>query len=172
MRFTNQEPEFFGEPEFFFISQTPLRFSFSKTKSQANQHILTHQPFSKILKTISHFQTAKKNMRRPGDWNCPSCDDHQFARNTKCRKCGEPKPKNIPSPPSFTPIQREGDWFCCNDLQFARNLWCRKCGALRPAGNGWGGRYQPCHGDWFCCNDLQFARNTNCRHCGGRRPNY
>jgi len=28
----------------------------------------------------------------PGDWNCPSCGDHQFARNTSCRKCGAPNP--------------------------------------------------------------------------------
>ena len=30
--------------------------------------------------------------RRPGDWDCPECGDHQFARNTECRQCGEPKP--------------------------------------------------------------------------------
>merc|ERR1719284_25258 len=28
----------------------------------------------------------------PGDWACPSCGDHQFARNTECRKCGTPNP--------------------------------------------------------------------------------
>merc|ERR1740138_853124 len=27
----------------------------------------------------------------PGDWNCPACGDHQFARNAVCRKCGSPK---------------------------------------------------------------------------------
>lgn len=25
---------------------------------------------------------------RPGDWACPNCGDHNFARNTQCRKCG------------------------------------------------------------------------------------
>lgn len=29
----------------------------------------------------------------PGDWNCPACGDHQFARNTACRKCGTPNPQ-------------------------------------------------------------------------------
>ena len=24
----------------------------------------------------------------PGDWKCPKCGDHQFAKNTECRKCG------------------------------------------------------------------------------------
>lgn len=28
----------------------------------------------------------------PGDWSCPACGDHQFARNPACRKCGAPKP--------------------------------------------------------------------------------
>ena len=30
---------------------------------------------------------------RPGDWKCPECDDHQFARNTHCRLCQTAKPK-------------------------------------------------------------------------------
>eukprot|EP00931_Biecheleriopsis_adriatica_P089380 TRINITY_DN63527_c0_g1_i1.p1 TRINITY_DN63527_c0_g1~~TRINITY_DN63527_c0_g1_i1.p1 ORF type:complete len:344 (-),score=55.20 TRINITY_DN63527_c0_g1_i1:67-987(-) len=28
----------------------------------------------------------------PGDWNCPMCGDHQFARNTACRTCGAANP--------------------------------------------------------------------------------
>jgi len=28
----------------------------------------------------------------PGDWDCPGCNDRQFARNGSCRKCGEPRP--------------------------------------------------------------------------------
>eukprot|EP00444_Apocalathium_aciculiferum_P017590 CAMPEP_0183455500 /NCGR_PEP_ID=MMETSP0370-20130417/126809_1 /TAXON_ID=268820 /ORGANISM="Peridinium aciculiferum, Strain PAER-2" /LENGTH=61 /DNA_ID=CAMNT_0025647091 /DNA_START=45 /DNA_END=227 /DNA_ORIENTATION=+ len=28
---------------------------------------------------------------KPGDWNCSSCGDHQFARNAACRKCGAAK---------------------------------------------------------------------------------
>jgi len=28
----------------------------------------------------------------PGDWNCPRCGDHQFARNLSCRSCGASKP--------------------------------------------------------------------------------
>eukprot|EP00927_Polykrikos_kofoidii_P077230 TRINITY_DN74196_c0_g1_i1.p1 TRINITY_DN74196_c0_g1~~TRINITY_DN74196_c0_g1_i1.p1 ORF type:complete len:591 (-),score=95.45 TRINITY_DN74196_c0_g1_i1:196-1968(-) len=28
----------------------------------------------------------------PGDWNCPKCGDHQFAKNPSCRSCGTPKP--------------------------------------------------------------------------------
>lgn len=28
----------------------------------------------------------------PGDWHCPRCGDHQFARNQVCRSCSTPKP--------------------------------------------------------------------------------
>mmetsp|Transcript_14625 Transcript_14625/g.25686 ORF Transcript_14625/g.25686 Transcript_14625/m.25686 type:complete len:146 (-) Transcript_14625:68-505(-) len=31
----------------------------------------------------------------PGDWICESCGDHQFARNTTCRKCGAGKPAHL-----------------------------------------------------------------------------
>merc|ERR1719330_1195943 len=31
---------------------------------------------------------------KPGDWSCPGCGDHQFAKNATCRKCGTPKPEN------------------------------------------------------------------------------
>ena len=29
---------------------------------------------------------------KTGDWSCPSCSDHQFARNEVCRRCKTPKP--------------------------------------------------------------------------------
>ena len=34
---------------------------------------------------------AKSKTIRDGDWLCAYCGDHQFARNTTCRKCGRPK---------------------------------------------------------------------------------
>jgi predicted RNA-binding Zn-ribbon protein involved in translation (DUF1610 family) len=29
---------------------------------------------------------------KPGDWHCSKCGDHNFARNTNCRKCGAVPP--------------------------------------------------------------------------------
>eukprot|EP00929_Paragymnodinium_shiwhaense_P049764 TRINITY_DN25092_c0_g1_i1.p1 TRINITY_DN25092_c0_g1~~TRINITY_DN25092_c0_g1_i1.p1 ORF type:complete len:332 (+),score=57.31 TRINITY_DN25092_c0_g1_i1:159-1154(+) len=29
----------------------------------------------------------------PGDWTCPACGDHQFARNAHCRRCGGQNPR-------------------------------------------------------------------------------
>ena len=60
----------------------------------------------------------------PGDWVCPSCGDHQFRRNDKCRKCQAVKPA------AGSATWEDGDWGCpcCGDHQFARNAACRKCG--------------------------------------------
>ena len=29
---------------------------------------------------------------RPGNWDCPQCDGHNFAKNTACYRCQQPKP--------------------------------------------------------------------------------
>lgn len=138
-------------------------------------------------------------MTKPGDWNCPRCNDLQFARNVACRKCYSPKPGIIAGDPNAKP----GDWNCpaCGDLQFARRDSCRQCHTPKPqpgmmavqqqmgyAAYGFDasqiGGYQPygtppaisapqkTGGDWMCpsCGDLQFARRTECRQCNTPRP--
>jgi len=40
-------------------------------------------------------QTKGGGGMQEGDWNCPACGDHQFQRNTECRKCGTPKPMQM-----------------------------------------------------------------------------
>jgi len=52
------------------------------------------------LDMIIKFKAALKDedsegsrpRKRPGDWDCPACNDRQFARNGSCRKCGEKRP--------------------------------------------------------------------------------
>ena len=34
---------------------------------------------------------SRNDNMRPGDWSCPDCNQHNFARNTECYKCGAPK---------------------------------------------------------------------------------
>jgi len=119
---------------------------------------------------------------KPGDWMCSSCGDHQFAKNTECRKCGAARSGGGGWGAKG---KRAGDWFCpnCNDLQYADNAKCRKCSTPNPdpegckaakeagiaAGHG-GQEMKP--GDWFCpgCNDLQFAKNKKCRKCSTPNP--
>merc|ERR1719424_2708456 len=72
-----------------------------------------------------------------GDWTCPGCGDHQFARNAECRKCGTARPADMTGmvgAAGGTAAQKPGDWFCpaCNDLQFAKNSECRKCATPNP----------------------------------------
>lgn len=116
---------------------------------------------------------------KPGDWICPSCGDHQFARNQQCRRCNSPNPYpmgqgNITFA-SGGMQPKPGDWFCpsCNDLQFARNIQCKRCGSPNPSPtNNTGSSFHMKPGDWLCpsCGDLQFARNAQCRKCGTANP--
>jgi predicted RNA-binding Zn-ribbon protein involved in translation (DUF1610 family) len=121
---------------------------------------------------------GKGDKLKPGDWRCEACGDHQFAKNSECRKCGQPRSGDSLG-------MKPGDWHCptCQDLQFARNTECRKCGTPNPdpAGSqaameagkeaGYGGAMEK-PGDWYCpnCGDLQFARNQQCRKCGTANP--
>ena len=74
---------------------------------------------------------------------CPKCNDHVFARNDNCRRCGQSRPTGadlaamaaagtlppVNSATSLAPRQSDkkpGDWKCpqCKDLVFARNSSC------------------------------------------------
>eukprot|EP00416_Gambierdiscus_australes_P024821 CAMPEP_0171071298 /NCGR_PEP_ID=MMETSP0766_2-20121228/10247_1 /TAXON_ID=439317 /ORGANISM="Gambierdiscus australes, Strain CAWD 149" /LENGTH=363 /DNA_ID=CAMNT_0011527833 /DNA_START=122 /DNA_END=1209 /DNA_ORIENTATION=+ len=69
---------------------------------------------------------------KDGDWHCAACGDHQFARNSQCRRCGAPKPVVSTN----QQVAKPGDWICpnpaCQDLQFERNPACRRCGTPKP----------------------------------------
>lgn len=49
---------------------------------------------------------------RAGDWECPKCNDHQFARNTECRRCGAPKPRDAPRVMVQKLVARGGRRWC------------------------------------------------------------
>ncbi|CAK0807904.1 unnamed protein product [Prorocentrum cordatum] len=122
----------------------------------------------------------------PGDWLCPSCGDHQFARNIPCRKCGAARPLGgggcmMVSGQPVALQMRPGDWQCpgCGDHVFAKNPVCRKCQTPNPNGptvglpcGGGPAAITPKPGDWSCpaCGDLVFARNSACRRCGTLKP--
>jgi len=99
------------------------------------------------------MRATSNQQMMPGDWLCPRCGDHVFARNPACRRCATPKPEGagagggasfassgLPVRPAATNNQRAlpGDWYCprCKDLQFARNMQCRMCGAGKPEAGG------------------------------------
>jgi hypothetical protein len=45
-----------------------------------------------VVGVSSAQQGAKLVVFRKGDWLCGQCQDHQFASNTSCRKCGKSRP--------------------------------------------------------------------------------
>ncbi len=82
------------------------------------------------------------NNFREGDWNCNSCQGHNFASKTACFKCGVPRgglpqgqlmqPMGAAAKPNF----RHGDWSCpsCQAHNFASKAACFKCRAAKPGG--------------------------------------
>ncbi|RWW27992.1 hypothetical protein BHE74_00005582 [Ensete ventricosum] len=82
--------------------------------------------------------------RKPGDWNCRSCQHLNFSRRDSCQRCGDPRMSVDRSEyaafggrggPSFGfsgSDVRPGDWYCsCGAHNFASRSSCFKCGALK-----------------------------------------
>lgn len=95
---------------------------------------------------------------KEGDWNCPGCGDHQFARNVACRKCATPRPSG------FGPVGG------CGGGGFGMQMNQMNGGMMNAGGFGGGmaGVSGAKPGDWSCggCGDHQFGRNEVCRKCG------
>lgn len=71
-------------------------------------------------------RTSEQNIQmKRGDWICPRCSFMNFARNVKCLKCDEARPKR-----QLT----GGEWECpqCDFFNYARNMECLRCDCKRP----------------------------------------
>lgn len=71
-------------------------------------------------------RTSGQNIQmKRGDWICPRCCFMNFARNVKCLKCDEARPKR-----QLT----GGEWECpqCDFFNYARNMECLRCDCKRP----------------------------------------
>lgn len=106
---------------------------------------------------------------KQGDWICPKCNFHNFARNVKCLRCNGLFPerlKKLSEEQEHFPLKK-GDWICdkCNFLNFARNTRCMQCKENPP-------KRQLNPGEWECdsCNYINFRRNMVCLKCDHRRP--
>ena len=78
-----------------------------------------------------HSRSSAPALLKPGDWLCPACGDHQFAKNVACRMCGA----RNPHPTNYKKERKAGDWCCpdCSMTNFAKAEECRRCGWVWPA---------------------------------------
>uniref|UniRef100_A0A1D1Z1S6 Putative RNA-binding protein C17H9.04c n=1 Tax=Anthurium amnicola TaxID=1678845 RepID=A0A1D1Z1S6_9ARAE len=94
--------------------------------------------------------------RKPGDWNCRSCQHLNFSRRDSCQRCGDMRSGDRNEYSSFGGARggssfgfggsdvRPGDWYCpCGYRNFASRSNCHKCGTFKDesaaAGGGGGG---------------------------------
>eukprot|EP00930_Biecheleria_cincta_P033469 TRINITY_DN23199_c0_g1_i1.p1 TRINITY_DN23199_c0_g1~~TRINITY_DN23199_c0_g1_i1.p1 ORF type:complete len:422 (+),score=84.24 TRINITY_DN23199_c0_g1_i1:55-1266(+) len=101
-----------------------------------------------------------------GDWICAGCGDHQFARNTQCRKCGAAKSAGGGGGGVGGGAKKNLPWM---SSQGGGGGGGGGGGSGGGGGGAAGGEFM--QGDWNCpsCGDHQFARNTNCRKCGAAK---
>ena len=82
--------------------------SASSVDSKASQgpKIPFFAPYRDKIQPPEEKMRGGRGSRRPGDWDCPECGDHQFATRTECRKCGTPKPTDDEEEEA----EGSGDW--------------------------------------------------------------
>ncbi|OAY85494.1 hypothetical protein ACMD2_04122, partial [Ananas comosus] len=106
--------------------------------------------------------------RKPGDWNCMSCNHLNFSRRDSCQRCHEQRPPAASGANSSfgfgsgggSDVVRPGDWYCsCGTHNFASRSSCFKCSFPKEdsAVGGCGGdaprtraRAGWKFGDWIC----------------------
>jgi predicted RNA-binding Zn-ribbon protein involved in translation (DUF1610 family) len=126
--------------------------------------------------------TLRVAEKKPGDWSCPACGDHNFARNVFCRRCGAPNPESFlvsnrietravdqfrRLPPDLQLLVMDA-----GSLADARDPTAVLLSRINKAEQGTLRVAQRKEGDWMCpaCGDHNFAKNTSCRRCGAPHP--
>merc|ERR1740129_2618258 len=122
---------------------------------------------------------------RPGDWTCPSCNNHNYANRIACNRCKMPKMESVagalggmggpgekPSARGGGGASRLGDWNCkvcgrpspeghenCDACEVPKGVYVSKTGFH--------------DGDWICgdCGNHNYADKTTCNRCKGPRAN-
>ncbi|KAH9297979.1 hypothetical protein KI387_029661, partial [Taxus chinensis] len=99
-----------------------------------------------------------KMNRKPGDWNCSSCEHLNFSRRDSCQRCGGARSGGSRgggggdergadygsfSRGGYGSDVRPGDWYCsaggCGAHNFASRSSCFKCGSGKEEPGGRGG---------------------------------
>ncbi len=132
---------------------------------------------------------GRQNTYENNDWDCPACNNSNFARRTVCNRCEAPRPgggQGTRQQPRFNDRSSRGrggrdgrrerrndrsgtfndnDWDCpaCNNSNFSFRQSCNRCDAPRPGGRSNNSRPQ---GDRNRRGD---SRGRGDRFAGGRR---
>ncbi|CAE8624817.1 unnamed protein product [Polarella glacialis] len=102
---------------------------------------IMHHDDSKRTRKPRHPGTSMTTMSKQplltGDWICPACDAHNFAKKIHCYKCKMPKQARCGGPKGDSPMfggRREGDWTCedCGNINFAARNVCNRCKRPKP----------------------------------------
>ncbi|KAJ7514586.1 hypothetical protein O6H91_23G052000 [Diphasiastrum complanatum] len=114
------------------------------------------------------MQVASMN-KKPGDWNCPTCQHLNFSRRDTCQRCGDPRPGGAGE---FGRFSSRGSG--SSTYAYGSGYGGGGSGASRSYGSsfGFGGGSDICvrPGDWYCsigsCNAHNFASRSSCFKCG------
>jgi len=112
---------------------------------------------------------------RPGDWNCTSCGNLNYASRTVCNKCGQPPGfagAGGYAQAAFNPAAAMTGYGGCYGMakgcgKGRPTPYVQPTKAATPAAAATGAtKMRP--GDWFCsaCNNHNYASKTACNKCG------
>lgn len=152
------------------------------TTAAAPAASLPCQGAASLVVTSRRFAPA---VIKPGDWNCPSCGEHNFRARSQCYRCGGVKPYSS-GDAAGGEVERAGskqilagDWTCqaCGSNNFRRRTACYQCGQRNPNSDAattpsQDSDVKPRPGDWKCvgCTALNFRSRSVCFRCGDDKP--
>uniref|UniRef100_M8CIE7 Uncharacterized protein n=1 Tax=Aegilops tauschii TaxID=37682 RepID=M8CIE7_AEGTA len=94
--------------------------------------------------------------RKPGDWDCRSCQHLNFSRRDLCQRCGEPR--------SAADRGSVGGALGGDYANFGG-----RGGGGSSFGTGFGAGSDVRPGDWSGCNEHNFASRQECFRCNAPR---
>ncbi|XP_053992745.1 zinc finger Ran-binding domain-containing protein 2-like isoform X2 [Hylaeus volcanicus] len=121
--------------------------SFASSGHQQRSTINQGDPFinTSVLTNQGSSHNASSQSQREGDWICLSCSTVNFAKRTRCNKCGAIKNKRALDstltkgdsdiPGKNSGLFKRGDWHCnhCGNINWARRDKCNVCNAMKPS---------------------------------------
>eukprot|EP00434_Breviolum_minutum_P011700 symbB.v1.2.010321.t1/scaffold671.1/size323421/2 len=108
-----------------------------------------------------------------GAWQCPGCQNVNFASREQCNRCALPKPSfESPHPSKRGPpvAGLDGNWSCeaCGNVNFQFRDTCNRCANPKPYVQPAGQKpIAGINGNWECeaCGNVNFPHRDRCNRC-------